>query len=101
MEVNELNRQSALHRVVYEYPYVLVKNPGDPIALVVPTLEPGSLPVLCVVDDVTYKIGCIALTASTVCTLLRVTGLDLYKSAQDVIPLKTHVDVMNALCGIV
>ncbi len=97
MQVEELNKQTALGRVNYTYPYILVMDPGDPIALVVPSLEKGELPVLCDVDNVTYKVGEISRSALTISKLLRVTRLKYYKSKDTCVTINTAEDILRVM----
>lgn len=97
MQIETLDRQTALDRVGMSYPYLMIRTPGDPIALVVPQLEYGDMPLLCSVDGVLYKVGSIFKSALTIHTLLRVTALDYYRDANTVIQLKSADDIMTAI----
>ena len=95
MQIDTLDTQTAFNRISFEYPHLMIESPGDPIALIVPSLEEGSLPVLCRVDDTVYKVGTIDSSAINIYTLLRITKLSYHVSPSEIIELHTPDDIMR------
>ena len=73
--IQSLNPNIANDRIEMPYPHVEVLTPSNAVALVVPSLTTGDLPVICKYDGTTRRIGSIARSALVLSSLRKVTRL--------------------------
>ena len=95
--IQSLNQNIANDRIEMPYPHVEVLTPSNAVALVVPSLTTGDLPVICKYDGTTRRIGSIARSALVLSSLRKVTRLKFAKSANEVMELNNTEDIMEAL----
>ena len=95
--IQSLNPNIANDRIEMPYPHVEVLTPSNAVALGVPSLATGDLPVICKYDGTTRRIGSIARSALVLSSLRKVTRLKFAKSANDVMELNNTEDIMEAL----
>lgn len=99
LEFDTLDENSALVRTELVYPYLMVDEPSDAVALIVPCLEEGDLPVLCKLDDTVYHVANISSSALVLHKLLRISKLTYNKSATERVPIVKPQDIMNIYGG--
>lgn len=97
MERLSLNPNIANDRISMPYPHIKVLNPSDAIALVVPSLPKGDLPVICEFDNTLRKIGSILPSALVLKSLKAVTPIEYWRSAEDGFLIKSSVDILEVL----
>ena len=97
MEIPTLSPNLSNDRVSRVYPYVEVLDPSDALALVLPSLEKGDLPVLCTYQGDTRRLRKIAKSALTLNKLRKVTRVVYFKTAEEKYELKSAVDIMEVL----
>lgn len=95
--IQSLNPNIANDRIEMPYPHVEVLTPSNAVALVVPSLTTGDLPVICKYDGTTRRIGSIARSALVLSSLRKVTRLKFAKSTNEVMELNNTEDIMEAL----
>lgn len=95
--IQSLNPNIANDKIAMPYPHVEVLTPSNAVALVVPSLDEGDLPVICQFDGTTRKIGSISNSATTLSVLRRVTRLQYAKSVSNIKELNTIEDIMEVL----
>ena len=79
--IQSLNRDIANDHETVKYPYVEVLEPSDCIALILPSIEAGDLPVLCTFEGKRRQIGKIRKSALTLSALNSVTKLSFHRDA--------------------
>ena len=96
-QIQSLNKDIASPRESLQFPYVEVMNPSDCIALVLPNIEVGDLPVLCTFEGKRRQIGKILKSAKTLSTLLSITKLRYHKDIHTFVDLQNNVDCLEVL----
>lgn len=84
-------------RISQPYPYVMLEKPSEPVALVLPSLPQGDLPVLCNFNNSVRKIASIRYSALAIRNLLKVSPLVFYKDAATSKRLVTSEDILEVL----
>lgn len=97
MPIQSLNRDIANDHEKLSYPYVEVLEPSDCIALVLPSVEKGDLPVLCTFEGKRRQIGKIALSALTLNVLCSITKLRYHKDSILSVDLNEPKDCLEVL----
>jgi len=82
IDIPVLNRNFTNERIEMPYPHIKLLEPSDAVALVLPALATGDLPVICSVDGVTKQIGTIKNSALTISKLMKVSNIE-YVAAKD------------------
>lgn len=97
IDIPVLNQDFTNEKISMPYPHVVVLEPSDAIALVLPSLPKGDLAVICVVDGVTKQIGSIRNSAIDIHHLMKVTKLNYVKSSSAIFNVRTTQDVVDVL----
>lgn len=87
--IQSLNENLANKRITMPYPHAKIIDVSDALALIVPSLEKGDLPVLCEHEGTLRKVGSIRNSALVLRQLSRITRV-MYVKSEDV-----SVDVSN------
>lgn len=95
--IQPLNENLSLDKIKMPYPHVELLDPSDAVALVVPSLTEGDLPVICKYKGSTRKIGSIAYSALTLNTLLKLSRLVFHKDEGKSFNLNNTLDIMEVL----
>lgn len=96
-DIQSLNRDITNERVSMPYPHLRVLNPNDAIALMLPELPEGDLPVLCDFNGTCRQIGSIRKSAIVINDLRKITGLKFFKSKDVAVDIKTSLDAVEVL----
>ena len=97
IQIQSLNRNIANEHSKISYPYVEVLDPSDCVALVLPNLDAGELPVLCTFDGVQRQIGKIRKSARVLHTLMSISKLAYHESPEHSVELSTSIDCLEVL----
>lgn len=97
MERLLLNQNLTNDRITMPYPHVKVLAPSDCIALVVPALPVGDLPVICEFEKTVRKIGSISKSALVLRDLMAVTPIEYWKSSSEGYAIKSSLDILEVL----
>ena len=97
MEIQSLSRDLTNDRVSMPYPHIKVLEPSDAIALVLPALPEGDLPVLCEYNGVCRQIGSVLKSALIINQLSKISKLEYVKSAGISVAIKTPLDAVEVL----
>lgn len=92
-----LNSEIANDRVAKKYPYLEILEPSDALAIVLPEMDNGELPVLCTIGGSTRRLASIRLSAIAIRDLSLITALSWHKDADTAIKLETIEDIMEVL----
>lgn len=95
MEIQSLNRDITNERISKPYPHVLVLDPSDAIALILPELPEGDLAVLCNFNGTCRQIGSIRKSPLVLNTLRRITGIDYVVSENCKKSIRTALDALE------
>lgn len=97
MERLLLNQNLTNDRITMPYPHVKILKPSDSIALVVPSLPKGDLPIICEFNNTTRKIGSISNSALLLKDLMRVTPIEFWKNPSEGYLIKSSLDLLEVL----
>lgn len=97
IKIQPLNRDLASERVSMVYPYLKVLDPSDAVALVLPGLDKGDLPVLCTYNGKTRKLASISDSAIMIDRLRRVSRIAYVTAEGQEMELKTVYDIMEVI----
>lgn len=95
--IQSLNRNLSLDKITMPYPHVKVLDPSDAVALVVPSLPTGDLPVICEYKGSVRKIASVKYSALVLDSLRKISRLEFCKNDVSSIELKSVSDIMEAL----
>ena len=84
-------------RISMPYPHLEILEPSDALAIVLPQLDGGELPVLCTIGESTRRLVSIRRSAIVIRDLLSITALRYHKDAEHRIDLNTVEDIMEVL----
>ena len=79
------------------YPHVKLLQPSDAVALVIPSLDKGDLPILCEFEGELRKIGMVRYSATVLADLSKISELELHRTSSDVKRIKCVSDVLEAM----
>ena len=97
LEIRSLNPEITNERISMPYPHIKVLEPSDAIALVLPSLDKGDLPVLCEYNGTCRQIGSIRKSALVIEQLHRISKL-MYCSAENKnMSIETKLDILEVL----
>ncbi len=82
-EIQSLNSNIANKKIKMPYPHLKVLDVSDALALIVPSLDKGDLPIICEFEGVTRQIGLVRNSALVINKLNRITRV-LYCKDKDV-----------------
>lgn len=97
MEIQSLNREITNERVSISYPHVKLLEPSDAVALVLPELPKGDLPVLCEFNGTCRQIGSIMKSALVLDSLRKISKLQYCKTASDSMDILQARDAVEVL----
>lgn len=97
MEKLLLSQNLTNDRIKMPYPHVKILQPSDSIALIVPTLPKGDLPLICEFDGTIRKIGSVANSALLLKDLMTITTIEYWKSASEGYLVKSSLDLLEVL----
>lgn len=97
MAVQSLNENIANERVSKPYPHLMLSDVDNALALVLPAIPTGDLPVLCTHKGVTRQLGSIARSAIEINKLRRIGTVKYVASKEEERSLITVVDIMEVL----
>ena len=97
MEIQSLSKNLTNDRIDMPYPHVKVLEPSDALALLVPILSKGDLPVICEFEGTTRKIGSIRKSATVLKDLSRVSKMLYYRGPDQFIDCKDTDSIMEAM----
>lgn len=97
MEIQSLSKDLTNDRVSMPYPHIKILEPSDAIALVLPALPEGDLPVLCVYNGVCRQLGSVRKSALIINQLSKISKLEYVKSAEYITSIKTPLDALEVL----
>lgn len=92
-----LSSDLANDRISRTYPYLEILEPSDALAIVLPELDSGELPVLCTLNGSTRRLASIRKSAIVIKDLLAMTALNFYRDENTSVELKTIEDIMEVL----
>lgn len=95
IEIPVLNRNFTNEKISMPYPHVLLLEPSDAVALVLPSLPSGDLPVICNFEGVTKQIGSVMKSARVLTKLMLVSDIEYVKEANMSIKVSTPQDAVN------
>jgi len=95
MEIQSLNREITNEHVSIVYPHVKIVDPNDAIALVLPELPVGDLPVLCEFKGSCRQIGSILKSALVLNDLRKICKLEYHKSPETVLTITESKDAVE------
>lgn len=79
------------------YPHLRLLEPSDAVALVLPSMEKGDLPVICEYEGITRKLGNIRYSALAIATLVKISKLRLCKDENTSVAIDSVSDVLEAM----
>lgn len=95
--IQSLNPNISSDRIKMPYPHLKLLEPSDAVALVMPSLDTGDLPVLCEFEGITRKLGSIRYSALVLATLVKISKLSLCKDSVTEIAINSVEDVLGAM----
>lgn len=96
-QIQSLNRNITNERTALTYPYVKLLDPSDAVALVVPFIEDGTLPIICEFEGIVRQIGSVRLSALVLSKLCKISRLEYHKDKSSCIQINTSEDIMGVL----
>lgn len=97
LEIQSLNKEITNERISMPYPHVNVLEPSDAIALVVPSLPKGDLPVICEFHGTRRQIGSIRNSALVLESLRKISSIEYVKAPNVKSVIKTSLDSVEVL----
>ena len=95
IDIPVLSRDFTNERIKMPFPHIRLLDPSDAVALVLPSLDKGDLPVLCSVGGVTKQIGAIRRSAKVISALMHVTDIEYISSPGNSAKICTTQDAIN------
>lgn len=92
-----LSSDIANDRIAKPFPHLEILEPSDALAIVLPSIDGGELPVLCTMNGSTRRLVSIRKSAIVIKDLLAVTALRFHKDESTVLDLNTPEDIMEVL----
>ena len=96
-KIQSLNPDIANDRISMPYPHLELLEPSNAVALVLEGMPAGELPVVCEYQGTTRKLKSIPASALYIRHLLSVSKLSYNKTAGERFPLRTNIDILEAL----
>lgn len=96
-KIQSLDRNISNTKISMPYPHLRIIDVSDAIALVIPSLDKGDLPVICEFDGVTRQVGSIRKSALVIKQLSRITRLSYCKSEDVSIDVSDMKDLLEVL----
>lgn len=97
MEIQSLNKDITNERVSMPFPHVMLLEPSDAVALVLPELPKGELPVLCEYNGTCRQIGSIRKSALVLNQLSKISRIEYCKSSSDSMLINSPMDTVEVL----
>lgn len=97
MEIQSLSKNLTNDRIDMPYPHVKVLEPSDALALLIPILSQGELPVICEFEGTTRKIGSIRKSALVLKDLSRVSKMIYYKNEAECFDCNDTPAILEAM----
>ena len=97
MEIQSLNQNVTNDRISMPYPHIRVLEPSNALALMVPSLPKGDLPVICEYDGTTRQIASIRKSALVISKLRKISNMEYAMNEKDKRLIDNPLDVMEVL----
>lgn len=96
-KIQSLNPNIASDTISMPYPHLRLLEPSDAVALVLPSMESGDLPVICEYEGITRKLGNVRYSALSLATLVKISKLELWKNEATKVVINCVDDVLEAM----
>ncbi len=96
-QTHTLNTEITNERISRPYPHVEILEPSDALALALPEMDKGDLPVLCTINGSTRRLINIKRSAVAIRDLALITKLKFHKDAETSFELDSIDRIMEAL----
>lgn len=96
-QIQSLNENLTNEQISMPYPHVRLLEPSDAVALVLPELPTGDLPILCEINGVIRQLATIRKSAPLLVSLSKVSAIEYVKSKTSICSIKTAVDAMEVI----
>ena len=93
--ISSLDENTATPRVSLTYPYIRIVDPTDALALIIPSLPKGDLPLVMTYKGVTRVVGKITKSAIEINKLTKLSRLEFVKSPNTATPLNCGMDILD------
>ena len=97
MEIQSLNPNITNDRISMPYPHLKLLDPSDAIALILPSLKDGELPVICEYNGTVRQLAKVKKSALVLNTLLKVSGLVYAKDVNTNLKITSTSEIMEVL----
>jgi hypothetical protein len=97
MEIPTLSSDITNEHISMPYPHVRVLEPNDAIALILPELPTGDLPVVCEFNGTCRQIGSIRASATILNNLRKISAIEYYKVKGDSKLINSPLDAVEVL----
>lgn len=94
--VTRVTKHQSNPTVKLTYPYILVDNAGDALAIVMQSLEPGEIPILIIHEGTLYNVGSVRKSCLELAKLLQVYKFSIHLSKDEVYKINTTQDIMES-----
>lgn len=96
-EIQSLDRNITNKKISMPYPHIKVTDVSDVLALVIPSLDKGDLPIICEFEGVTRQVGSIRKSAVVIKHLMDISGVVYCKSEDLQVPIKSMESLLEVL----
>lgn len=96
-QIQSLNGDITNERIDMPYPHVKLLDPSDAIALVLPSLPEGDLPVLCEVNGSVRQLRSVRKSAKILAILIKISRLTYVQSKGIESELMNNTDILEVL----
>ena len=95
MEIQSLNSEISNERISMPYPHINLLEPSDAIALMVPSLPVGNLPIICEYNNSVRQIGSVRNSALVLNNLRKISKIEYVFDKHTKREIKTPKDAVE------
>jgi len=93
--LSSIDENIATPRTKLTYPYIRILDASDTLALIIPALEKGELPIIMTYKGVTRQLGTVTKSALELRKLLPITRLEYVHRPNDATLIQNNVDMLE------
>lgn len=93
--IHEIDEDIATPHTKRRYPFIRLLDANDALALIVPSLPPGELPIVMTYKGSTRQLGTVEKSALALCKLLPITRIEYVRASDDSTLLTTNMDMLE------
>ena len=97
LEIQSLNKDITNERISMPYPHLVLLEPSDAVALMVPELPTGDLPIICEFNGTCRQIGSIRKSALVISDLRKISALKYVKEPGSEVSIESTTDALEVL----